>query len=63
MDEHLQSILALSAVAVTALLFVLRYFLNRKSGACSSGCGCGLPEKISKQSNRQPLNEYLSEDA
>lgn len=45
MEQDLQSILALGIVATTALTFLVRYFLKRRSGACSGGCGCNLSEK------------------
>jgi len=45
MEQDLQSILALGIVATTALAFLVRYFLKRRSGACSEGCGCNLSEK------------------
>ncbi|MDA7654140.1 hypothetical protein OAH76_04585 [Verrucomicrobia bacterium] len=52
MDQELQSVLALGIVATTALAFLLRYFLKRRSGACSEGCGCDLSEKTPNQIHR-----------
>jgi hypothetical protein len=52
MDQELQSVLALGIVATTALAFLIRYFLKRRSGACSEGCGCDLSEKTPNQIHR-----------
>ncbi|MBT5925805.1 MAG: hypothetical protein HOH33_04215 [Verrucomicrobia bacterium] len=52
MDKDLQSILALGIVATTAVAFLIRYFLKRRTGACSGGCGCDFSKKTPKQANR-----------
>ena len=52
MDKDLQSILALGVVVITALAFLIRYFLNRRSSACSGGCGCDFSKKAPNKANQ-----------
>jgi hypothetical protein len=52
MEQDPQSVLALVIVATTALAFLIRYFLKRRTGTCSEGCGCDLSEKTPNQMHR-----------
>lgn len=53
MNQDQQSIIALLVVAITALVFVIRYLKQRRAGGCSTGCGCSIskPALQKKQSD------------
>jgi hypothetical protein len=53
MNEEQQSIIALLIVAITALVFLFRYLRQRRTGGCSTGCGCSISKPTVQKNSRQ----------
>jgi|GEM_PF-444640 hypothetical protein len=54
MNQDQQSIIALLIVAITALVFLIRYLKQKRAGGCSAGCGCSLSKPaIQKKRSKQ----------